>query len=88
VVKIDRSFVAPIAEDRRAAALVRSLVVMCDSLGISTVAEGVETADQRAVVTALGCDHAQGYLFGRPVPVGAPNAGVARPRARPRPPTH
>jgi len=69
VVKIDRSFIAPIAEDRRAAALVRSLVVMCDSLGISTVAEGVETPDQRAVISALGCHHAQGYLFGRPIDI-------------------
>lgn len=71
VVKIDRSFIAPIAEDRRAAALVRSLVVMCDSLGIGTVAEGVETVDQLAVVSALGCDHAQGYLFGRPIDAGS-----------------
>lgn len=87
VVKIDRSFIAPIAEDRRAAALVRSLVVMCDSLGIGTVAEGVETYDQRAVVSALGCDHAQGYLFGRPVDVAELERGTdedGRPR-RPRP---
>jgi EAL domain-containing protein (putative c-di-GMP-specific phosphodiesterase class I) len=92
VVKIDRSFIAPIAEERRAAALVRSLVVMCDSLGIGTVAEGVETPDQRAVVSALGCDHAQGYLFGRPidvaeldVPVADTTPGRERPRRRPRP---
>jgi PAS domain S-box-containing protein/diguanylate cyclase (GGDEF)-like protein len=66
VVKIDRSFIAPIAEDRRAAALVRSVVAMCHALGISTVAEGVETREQQALVSALGCDHAQGYLFGVP----------------------
>jgi diguanylate cyclase (GGDEF)-like protein len=88
VVKIDRSFIAPIAEDRRAAALVRSLVVMCDSLGIGTVAEGVETPDQRAVVSALGCDHAQGYLFGRPTDIAELNrrevAADERSR-RPRP---
>jgi len=95
VVKIDRSFIAPIAEERRAAALVRSLVVMCDSLGIGTVAEGVETPDQRAVVSALGCDHAQGFLFGRPVDLGATSPkprgrdgtdpGEATPPRRPRP---
>jgi diguanylate cyclase (GGDEF)-like protein/PAS domain S-box-containing protein len=68
VVKIDKSFITPIADDRRAAALVRSLVMMCASLDIRTVAEGVETPAQRAVVHALGCDHAQGYLFGRPLP--------------------
>ncbi|MEP7019004.1 MAG: EAL domain-containing protein [Pseudonocardiales bacterium] len=68
VVKIDRSFIAPIAEDRRTAALVRSVVAMCSSLGISTVAEGVETREQLALVRAFGCDHAQGYLFGPPAP--------------------
>jgi len=68
VVKIDRSFIAPIAEDRRTAALVRSVVAMCNSLGISTVAEGVETREQLALVRAFGCDHAQGYLFGPPSP--------------------
>lgn len=68
VVKIDRSFIAPIAEDRRTAALVRSVVAMCNSLGISTVAEGVETREQLALVRAFGCDHAQGYLFGPPAP--------------------
>jgi diguanylate cyclase (GGDEF)-like protein len=68
VVKIDRSFIAPIAEDRRTAALVRSVVAMCNALGISTVAEGVETREQLALVRAFGCDHAQGYLFGGPSP--------------------
>ena len=69
VVKIDRSFITPIAESRRTAALVRSLVSMCNSLDISTVAEGVETVEQLALVRALGCDRAQGFLFGRPAPV-------------------
>jgi PAS domain S-box-containing protein/diguanylate cyclase (GGDEF)-like protein len=68
VVKIDRTFIAPIAEDRRTAALVRSVVAMCKTLGISTVAEGVETREQLALVRAFGCDHAQGYLFGSPAP--------------------
>jgi EAL domain-containing protein (putative c-di-GMP-specific phosphodiesterase class I) len=66
VVKIDRSFTGPIAESRRTAALVRSVVNMCNALEIKTIAEGVETAEQLALVSALGCDHAQGYLFGRP----------------------
>ncbi len=66
VVKIDRSFTGPIAEDRRTAALVRSVVNMCNALEIKTIAEGVETSEQLALVSALGCDHAQGYLFGRP----------------------
>jgi PAS domain S-box-containing protein/diguanylate cyclase (GGDEF)-like protein len=64
IVKIDRSFIAPIAVDTRAATLVRSLVAMCNALGIGTVAEGVETREQLALVRALGCELAQGYLFG------------------------
>jgi len=75
VVKIDRSFIRDIAHDRRAAALVRSVVTMCKALGIDTIAEGVETSAQLALVSALGCDFAQGFLFGRPGPVGAGSPG-------------
>ena len=78
VVKIDRSFIRLIAEDRRAAALVRSVVTMCKALGIDTIAEGVETSAQLALVSALGCDFAQGFLFGRPGPAAsvAPASGT------------
>jgi len=75
VVKIDRSFIRDIAHDRRAAALVRSVVTMCKALGIDTIAEGVETSAQLALVSALGCDFAQGFLFGRPGPVGSGSPG-------------
>lgn len=77
VVKIDRSFIAPIAENRRTAALVRSVVSMCNALDIKTIAEGIETREQLALVSALGCDHAQGFLFGRPEPF-APTAPSRR----------
>ncbi len=66
VVKIDRSFTARIAANRRSAALVRGVVTMCNTLDIRTIAEGIETREQLALVSALGCDAAQGYLFGRP----------------------
>ncbi|MEO7261280.1 MAG: EAL domain-containing protein [Jatrophihabitantaceae bacterium] len=68
-VKIDRSFVAPIAADHSARAIVRSVIGLCQELGITTVAEGIETQEQLTSVRALGCDHGQGYLLGRPVPL-------------------
>ncbi len=72
-VKIDRSFVAPIAVDRNAMAIVRSVIGLCQELGVTTVAEGVETDDQLTTLRALGCNQAQGFLIGRPRPIeGAP----------------
>ncbi|MDQ1721134.1 MAG: hypothetical protein QOI26_868 [Pseudonocardiales bacterium] len=68
-VKIDRSFVAPIASDRSARAIVRSVIGLCQELGITTVAEGIETQEQLTSVRALGCNHGQGYLLGRPRPL-------------------
>ncbi len=90
-VKIDRSFVSPITRDYRAAAIVRSVVGLCADLDIRTIAEGVETSEQLAVVRALGCEYAQGYLFGEPAPLAAgsltapsadPSAGPRRPASR------
>jgi diguanylate cyclase (GGDEF)-like protein/PAS domain S-box-containing protein len=68
-VKIDRSFVAPIASDRSARAIVRSVIGLCQELEITTVAEGIETSEQLTSVKALGCDYGQGYLLGRPLPL-------------------
>ncbi len=68
-VKIDRSFVAPIAVDRSARAIVRSLIGLCQELGIKTVAEGIETQEQLTSVRTLGCCQGQGYLLGRPLPL-------------------
>jgi EAL domain-containing protein (putative c-di-GMP-specific phosphodiesterase class I) len=68
-VKIDRSFVSPIASDRSARAIVRSVITLCQELGITTVAEGIETQEQLTSLRALGCTHGQGYLLGRPAPL-------------------
>lgn len=68
-VKIDRSFVAPIAVDRSARAIVRSVITLCQELEITTVAEGIETQEQLTSLRALGCTHGQGYLLGRPAPL-------------------
>ena len=65
--KIDRSFVANLGHSRESEEMVRTIVNLAHNLGLSTVAEGVETADQVRRLIALGCDHAQGYFFGRPM---------------------
>jgi EAL domain-containing protein (putative c-di-GMP-specific phosphodiesterase class I) len=68
IVKIDRSFVQRLGEEREATVIVASIVQLAHSLGKRTVAEGVETPEQLTRVRRLGCDLAQGYLLGRPAP--------------------
>jgi EAL domain-containing protein (putative c-di-GMP-specific phosphodiesterase class I) len=67
--KIDRSFVQSMTENRRSAALVRSIVQMGLDLELNVLAEGVETQDQINFLTQNGCQAYQGYFFGRPVPL-------------------
>ena len=69
-IKIDQSFVRDLLADPRNMAIVETIVRLSDSLGLSVIAEGVETEAQRAALEKAGCSHFQGYLFGRPVPVG------------------
>ncbi|MBZ2208789.1 putative bifunctional diguanylate cyclase/phosphodiesterase [Massilia soli] len=66
-VKIDRSFVSQVDTSPHHRTLVEATVMVARSLGMSTVAEGIETAEQAAVVRELGCDKGQGYLFSRPL---------------------
>ena len=65
--KVDRSFVRDIPSTGDAP-LVRAMIAMAHSLGLTVVAEGIETERQMDYLTALGCEHGQGYLFSRPVP--------------------
>jgi diguanylate cyclase len=67
-VKVDRTFVAKMAESPEATAIVQTIVELARQLRLRVVAEGVETAEQRAVLTRLGCDSAQGFHFFRPMP--------------------
>jgi len=67
--KIDQSFVHNLGADPRAAAIVRTIVTLADSLGLDVIAEGVETQEQRDNLARNGCHTCQGYLFSRPVPV-------------------
>ena len=62
-IKIDQSFVAGVAADSFDAAIVQSVVDLAHAVGLSVVAEGVETAAQRDCLRRMGCDQAQGYLF-------------------------
>ncbi|MCU1453017.1 MAG: diguanylate cyclase/phosphodiesterase & domain with sensor(s) [Acidimicrobiales bacterium] len=66
--KIDRSFISDLDATTEDTALVTAIVDMAEALGLETVAEGVERADQLEVVTALGCTLAQGFLLDRPMP--------------------
>jgi len=69
--KIDRSFIGGIETDGDAAAIVEAIVAMARKLGLRVLAEGVETVAQRDFLASLGCDEAQGYLLGRPLPAAA-----------------
>ena len=66
-VKIDRSFVMDIGADPAASRLLDNIVQLCNVLGMRTVAEGVETADQLAALAAMGVDEFQGYYFAKPM---------------------
>lgn len=67
--KIDKTFVLNIADSQRDALLVRSTVDLAHSLGLKVTAEGVETETAYAILAAMGCDVAQGYLVARPMPL-------------------
>ena len=66
--KIDQSFVRNMTKGSDDLALCEAMIVMAHKLGMRVIAEGVETAEQRDLLIAAGCDFAQGYLFSRPVP--------------------
>jgi len=66
--KLDRSFVLPMAHDARAASLVASTIELAHSLGLRMVAEGVESSVAYDELARFGCDHAQGFYMSRPIP--------------------
>jgi diguanylate cyclase (GGDEF)-like protein len=66
-IKIDRSFVASI-DDPRTRAIVGAMIELAHGLGLTTIAEGIETAEQLAALRAMGCDLGQGFFFARPCP--------------------
>jgi EAL domain-containing protein (putative c-di-GMP-specific phosphodiesterase class I) len=94
-IKIDRSFVRGAeAKGSRNAAIIRAIVVLAESLGMDTTAEGAETLEELALIRSLGCSQVQGFLFGKGV--RAAEAAVLAAKSRPtaeavgfsRPPRH
>ncbi len=69
--KIDRSFVKEIPHSGEGVAMLRAIITLGQDLGLTVVAEGVETQEQLDCLRALGCHHIQGYWFSRPLPVAA-----------------
>jgi EAL domain-containing protein (putative c-di-GMP-specific phosphodiesterase class I) len=69
-IKIDRSFVERVGEESEESTLAETIVQLGRSLGMSTVAEGIEQAGQLAVLRRMGCELAQGFYFSRPVSAG------------------
>jgi len=66
-IKIDKSFVDNVTRDRQSAVIVASVARLAASLGMSVVAEGVETEEQRQILIAAGCGALQGFRFGKPM---------------------
>jgi EAL domain-containing protein (putative c-di-GMP-specific phosphodiesterase class I) len=68
VIKIDRSFVQGLAAGPDTLAVIHATITLVENLGKCSVAEGVETAEQLAILQSLGCHYAQGYFLGYPLP--------------------
>jgi PAS domain S-box-containing protein len=77
VLKIDRLFIADLASDTRARAIVETVIALGHDLGMEIIAEGVETAEVARILTEMGCDIAQGYFFARPMGTDALRKFVA-----------
>ena len=83
VIKIDRSLVKYLGTDTSATAgtartIIAAVTSIAATLGMTTVAEGIETTEQHAAVVELGCTHAQGFLFARPMPADDLRASLPR----------
>jgi EAL domain-containing protein (putative c-di-GMP-specific phosphodiesterase class I) len=74
--KIDHVFVRDMLADASSGAIVQTIISLSKAMGLSVTAEGVETEEQRAVLTRLGCHSFQGYLFGPAVPLEVFESGL------------
>ncbi|MDE2515798.1 MAG: EAL domain-containing protein [Rhodospirillales bacterium] len=75
--KIDASFVRTMTQQRNSRKIIAAIIGLGISLGLSTVAEGVETSQQADMLAAMGCDLGQGWWFGHPVPASEVGGGIA-----------
>ena len=67
-IKIDRSFITDLDKDPEQKSMVEAILTMADRLGLQTLAEGVETPEELKVLSAIGCNHIQGFVLARPMP--------------------
>ena len=74
ILKIDRSFISEMLTNSESLEIVKTILSLGNNLRMEVVAEGVETLEQMSVLKSLGCEHAQGYLFSKPVD----SAGILR----------
>lgn len=70
ILKLDRSFIMYLEEDEISREIVSAVIRIAKSKKIETIAEGIETVGQAEILKKSGCDHAQGYFFGKPMPAG------------------
>jgi len=66
--KIDRSFIDGLGREHEDTSIVEAIVTLAHALGLTAVAEGLETETQLEALRVIGCDYSQGYLLGRPMP--------------------
>jgi EAL domain-containing protein (putative c-di-GMP-specific phosphodiesterase class I) len=78
VLKVDRTFTSELANSREGVVFFQAIVSMAHALGMTVVAEGVETAAQLAVLQQLGCNEVQGYFVARPMPAEQMGATMKR----------
>jgi EAL domain-containing protein (putative c-di-GMP-specific phosphodiesterase class I) len=71
IVKIDQSFISHLGQPQKGAAIVAAVTNLAHVLGLSVVAEGVETQQQRDEISAIGCEFAQGYFYAAPMSAAA-----------------
>ncbi len=77
-VKIDQSFIRELTTNGQSVAIIRAILALCDALGMTTTAEGVETREQYNILASEGCTEVQGYLLSEPQPANAVPGLLAR----------
>lgn len=81
--KIDRSFITKVDQDREQQKMVSAILSLAERLGMQTLAEGVETPGEHAILAQLGCGHVQGYVLARPLPFDEATDWIERHKNRP-----